>query len=45
MFKYLKREKWSGFLQLSNESSCTTAVHLKKPTKTDKFDMDYLPRL
>lgn len=35
MFKYLKTEEWFRFLQLSNESSCTTAVHLMKPIKTN----------
>lgn len=45
MFKYMKREKGFGFLWLSNDSSCTTAVHLKKTIKTDKPDLNYLPRL
>lgn len=36
MFKYLNREKWFGFLQLSNESSCTTAVALATEANKDK---------
>lgn len=36
MFKYLNREKWFGFLQLSNESSCTTAIALATEANKDK---------